>query len=69
MRSRLFKSPPLREPSYWDWNQRTVIVEYVLQRSLGRNKNSAVDLSERLDALGPALFDAAMDAQWIYGAH
>jgi hypothetical protein len=41
----------------------------VLQRSLGRNKTSAVHLSERLDALGPPLFDAAMDTQWIYGAH
>ena len=69
MWSRLIKLPPVRERSYRDWNQRTVIVEYVLQRSLGRNKNSAVDLSERLDALGPLLFDAAMDAQWIYGAH
>ena len=69
MWSRLIKLPPVRERSYRDWNQRTVIVEYVLQRSLGRNNNLAVDLSERLDAFSPLLFDAAMDAQWIHGAH
>ena len=69
MWSRLIKLPPVRERSYWDWNQRTVIVEYVLQRSRSRNENLAVDLSERLDALSPLLFDAAMDTQWIHGAH
>jgi hypothetical protein len=41
----------------------------VLQRSLGRNKNFTVDSSERFNALSPLLFDAAMDIQWIYGAH
>ena len=69
MWSRLSKLPPVRGRSFRNWKRRTAIVEYVLQRSLGRNKNSAVDLSERLDALGPPLFDAAMDTQWIYGAH
>jgi hypothetical protein len=33
----------------------------MLQRSLSPNKNLAVDLPERLDALSPPLFDAAMD--------
>jgi len=66
---RPIKSPPVRQRFYRDWNQRTVIVEHVLQRPLGRNKNVAVDLSERLDAFSPLLFDAAMDAQWIYRAH
>ena len=69
MWSKLSKWPPVRGRSFRNWKRRTAIVEYVLQRSLGRNKNSAVDLSERLDALSPAPFDAAMDTQWIYGAH
>lgn len=66
---RLIKLPPVRERSVRNWNQRAVIVQYVLQRSLNRNRNSAVNLSERLDAFSPLLFDVAMDTQWIYGAH
>ena len=45
MWSRLIKSSPVHDRSYRDWNQRTVIVECALQRSLGRNNNLAVDLS------------------------
>jgi uncharacterized protein YybS (DUF2232 family) len=40
----------------------------VLQRSPGRN-GFAADLSQRLNAFSPLPFDAAMDAQGIYGAH
>jgi hypothetical protein len=45
MESRLVKSSPVHDRSYRDWNQRTVIVECALRRSLGRNNNLAVDLS------------------------
>jgi hypothetical protein len=69
MWSRPIKSPPVNDRSYWGWNERTVIVEYALQRSLGRNNNLAVDLSWRLNAFSPLPFNPAMDAQRIYGAH
>jgi len=68
-RGRDHQVAPVLDCSYRDWNQRTVIVEHVLQRSLGRNKNLTVDSSERSNALSPLLFNAAVDAQWIYGAH
>ena len=42
---RLIKSSPVHDRSYRDWDQRTVIVECALQRSLRRNNNLAVDLS------------------------
>jgi hypothetical protein len=45
MWSRPIKLPPVNDRSYWGWNERTVILEYALQRSLGRNNNLAVDLS------------------------
>jgi hypothetical protein len=45
MWSRLIKLSPVHDRSYRDWNQRTVIVEYALQRSLGANNNLTVDLS------------------------
>ena len=66
---RLIKLSPVRERSFRNWNQRAVSLQYVLQRSVSRNKNSAVDLSERLDAFSPLPFDAAMHTQWIHGAH
>jgi hypothetical protein len=48
MGSRLIKLPPLHDRSCRDWNQRTVIVEYALPRSLGTNNNLTVDLSQRI---------------------
>jgi hypothetical protein len=69
MWSRLIKLSPVHDRSYRDWNQRTVIVEYALQRSLGPNNNLAVDLSLRINAFSPLPFNAAVDAQRIYGTH
>ena len=45
MWSRLIKLSLVHDRSYRDWNQRTIIVEYALQRSLGPYNNLAVDLS------------------------
>jgi hypothetical protein len=45
MWSKLIKLSPVHDRSYPDWNQRTVIVEYALQRSIGLYDNLAVDLS------------------------
>jgi hypothetical protein len=47
----------------------TVIVECALQRSLGPNNNLAVYLSQRINAFSPLPFNAAVDAQRIYGTH
>jgi hypothetical protein len=58
---------PVNDRSYRDWNHRIVIVE--LRRSLGPNNNLTADLSQRINALSPLPFNAAVDAQWIYGAH
>jgi hypothetical protein len=69
MCSRLIKLPPIHNLSYRDWNQRTVIVEYALPRSLGPNNNLAVDLSQRINAFNPLPFNAAVNAQWINGTH
>jgi hypothetical protein len=51
-----------------DCNQR-LIVEYALHRSLGPDNNLAVDLFLRINAFSPLPFNAAVDAQWIYGTH
>ena len=69
MCSRLIKLPPIHDRSYRDWNQRTVIVEYALPRSLGPNNTLAVDLSQRINPFSPLLLNAAVDAQWINGTH
>jgi hypothetical protein len=63
------KSSPVHDRSYRDWNQRTVIVESAFQRSLGRSNNLAVEFFKRLNAFSPLPFNAAMDAQGIYGTH
>jgi hypothetical protein len=68
MGSTLIRSPPFHDRFYPDRDQQAIIVEYVL-RSLGRGNNVAEDLSQRVDVFGPLPFDAAIDAQWIYGAH
>jgi hypothetical protein len=39
---RLIKPSSAHDRSYRDWNQRTLIVEHALQRSLGRNNDFAV---------------------------
>ena len=52
--------------SYGNWNQRTF---NRLQRSLGCRAHQAADISERFYAFGPLPFNAAMDAQRIYGTH
>jgi hypothetical protein len=69
MWSRLIKLSPVHDRSYRNWNQRTVIVEYALERSLGPNNNLAVDLSQQINTISPLPLNAAMDAQWIYGTH
>jgi hypothetical protein len=66
---RLIKSSPIHDRSYRDWNQRTAIVERVLQRPLGRNNNLAVECFKRLNAFSPLPLNAAMHAQRIYGIH
>jgi hypothetical protein len=66
LRSRLIKLPPVYDRSYRDRNQRTVIVEGALKRSLGRSNNLA---TQRINALNPLSFNAAVDTQWIYGTH
>jgi hypothetical protein len=65
----LIKLPSVHGSSYREGNQQTAIVEYALQRSLGPNNNLAVDLSQRINAFSPLPFNAAVDAQWIYGTH
>jgi hypothetical protein len=57
---------PVHHGSYRDWNQRTLIVEHVSNRSLGRHGDSA---AQRLEALRPLPFNAAMDAQRVFRAH
>jgi len=69
MRSRLIKLSPVHDRSYRGRNQRTVIVEYALQRSFGPNNNLAANLAQRINAFSPSPFNAAEDAQWIYGTH
>ena len=69
MWSRLIKLPPIHEGPCRDWNQRTVIVEYALPRSLGTNNNLTVDLSQRISAFSPLPFNAAVETQWINGTH
>ena len=66
---KLIKSSPIHDRSYRDWNQRTAIVERVLQRPLGRNNNLAVECFKRLNAFSPLPFNAPMDDQRIYGTH
>jgi hypothetical protein len=66
---RLIGTSPVHDPSYRDWNQRTLIVEYALQRSLGRNSNFVAEFSCRLNAFSRLPFNAAMDAQRIFGTH
>jgi hypothetical protein len=67
MWSKLIKSSP--NPSYPDWNQRPIIVKFVLQSSLGRNDKLTVEFSQRLNAFRHCLFNSAIDAHWIYGTH
>jgi hypothetical protein len=62
MWSRPIKSPLVQDRSYWGWNERTVIAEYALRRSLGRNNLLDVDLSWRLNAFSPLPFNPAMEA-------
>jgi hypothetical protein len=69
MWSRLIKSPPLHDRSSRDWNQRAVVVEYALPRSLGTNSNLTLDLSQRISAFSPLPFNAAVETQWINGTH
>jgi hypothetical protein len=57
-----FKSRLVQDRSYWGWNERTVIAEYALRRSLGRNNLLDVDLSWRLNAFSPLPFNPAMEA-------
>jgi hypothetical protein len=66
---RLIKSSPIHDRSYRDWNQRTAIVERVLQRPLGHNNNLVVECFKQLNAFSPLPFNAAMDAQRIHGTH
>jgi hypothetical protein len=66
---RLIESSPIHDRCCRDWNQRTAIVERVLQRPLGRNNNLAVECFKRLNAFSPLAFNGAMDAQRIYGTH
>jgi hypothetical protein len=66
---RLIKLSTVHHRSYRDSNQRTVIVEYALQRSLGPNNNLAVYLSQRINAFSPLPFNPAVDAQRIFGTH
>jgi hypothetical protein len=40
----LINLSPVHDRSYRDWNQRADIVEYALQRSLGRNNKLAATL-------------------------
>jgi hypothetical protein len=60
---------PVDDRSYRDRNQRNVIVEQALQHSLGREKNLAVDLSQRPDAFSPLPLNAAKKTPWVYGIH
>ena len=66
---RLIKSSPIHDRSYRDWNQRTAIVERVLERPLGHNNNLVVECFKQLNAFSPLPFNAAMDAQRIHGTH
>jgi hypothetical protein len=66
MWSRPIKSSPIHDCSDRGWNQRTIIVEYTLQHSLGRSDELA---AQRLEAFGPLAYWAATDAQRIFGAH
>jgi hypothetical protein len=59
---------PVRDRSYRDWIHRIGIVEYAFRASLASSNNLAVDLSQRINAFSPPPFNAALDAQWIYGA-
>ena len=66
--SRKVRLTRVYDASHWNWNQRAVN-GCALQGSLGRRANQAADLSQRFYAFGPLPFNAAMDAQWIYGTH
>jgi hypothetical protein len=61
--------PPIRGRSDRNWNEQTLIVEGALQRSLGCGADQTADLSQRLNAFSPPPFNAAMDAQRIFGTH
>jgi hypothetical protein len=69
MGSRPITSSPVRNRAYRDRNQRTFIVEYEPQRSLGRGSDFAADLSQHFGAFSPLPFNSPVDAQRIWHPH
>ena len=69
MGSGRIKPSPVHNRAYWNRKQRTFIVEYEPQRSLGRDSDFAADLSQHFSAFSPLPFNAPVDAQWIRGPH
>jgi hypothetical protein len=69
MVSRRIKSAPVHSRAYRNRNQRTLIVEYEPQCSLGRDSDFAADLSQHFGAFSPLPFNASVDAQRIRGPH
>jgi hypothetical protein len=63
---RPIKPPSPVHDSHRDPNQPAVVVEHALQGSLGRSDQSA---AQGFEALSPLPFDAAMDAQRVFGVH
>jgi hypothetical protein len=66
----LIKSTPVHDRSYRDRNQRAfIVVEYALQRSLGRYNNLAAKFSQKLNAFSPLSFNATTEAKQGYRIH
>jgi hypothetical protein len=59
---RLITSSPVHDRSDRDRNQRTVMVDCGLQRSVCRNNELATHPAKQLDAFGPLPFNATMEA-------
>ena len=57
MWSRPIKWSPIHDCSDRGWNQRTIIVEYTLQHSLGRNDELAAQHLEAHDAVAAMVVD------------
>jgi hypothetical protein len=69
MRAGPIKPSSLHDRSYCDWNQQTFSAESASQCSFGHVNNVGADLLERFHTFSPLPFNAAVDAQWIYGTH
>ena len=69
-RGRLIGLSMVRHDCSWrNRNRRIVAGQFALQHCFCSNTSLVPDLSLRFDAFSPLPFNAAVEAQWIYGTH